>query len=394
MGAPRVAAVDPSTSRRVSRARPLSVFHFANPRHWTVRDVRRAMDQGTQALMDDVVLLGYRLSRTHRSSEELTRQRHLAEQALEVYDRAGWIDDPSRAYPAQRAPAKRDVTLAPEKAGGVDYQHLTFPSAYNPRSDDPARDHWLGMERNKTVHAWVLRHPEPRPWVVGVHGAEMGRPAMDLRIFRAAWLHHKLGLNVALPILPLHGPRKESGPDAHFPTEEITNNVHGMLQAVADVRRTIAWIRQQDPGQQIALHGISMGGYTSAIVASTEDDLDCAILGVAPMDIVLLMERHHGTGSGYDLRVQNFEVGAKIAPMISPLRLTPKLPRERRFIYAGVVDQLVDFGDHVAPMIAHWDYPATCLYNGGHVGLGMGRKVPAFIADALDRCGMLDTSEG
>ena len=53
----------------------------------------------------------------------------------------------------------------------------------------------------------LLRHKEHRPWLVCVHGAEMGRAALDLALFRAWHLHEDLGLNVVLPVLPMHGPR-------------------------------------------------------------------------------------------------------------------------------------------------------------------------------------------
>jgi hypothetical protein len=221
-----------------------------------------------------------------------------------------------------------------------------------------------------------------------VHGATMGSPRSDMRIFRAGWVHHKLGLNVAMPILPLHGPRRTFS--GHFPSEHVLNNLHGVLQGVADVRRTIAWLRSLGGSQRVGAHGISLGGYTTALVASTEPDLACAILGVAPVDLVLLLERHHGTGHGHDLRVRNFEIGAQLSAMVSPLKLQPLVPWERRFIYAGIVDQLVDFSDHVAPMIAHWDYPETLVYDGGHVGLGMSRRVPGFLARACASSGLIE----
>ena len=58
-------------------------------------------------------------------------------------------------------------------------------------------------------YALLLRHKEDRPWLVCVHGAEMGRAALDLMLFRAWHLHEDLGLNVVLPVLPMHGPRDE-----------------------------------------------------------------------------------------------------------------------------------------------------------------------------------------
>jgi hypothetical protein len=374
-------------TRIVARQRPLGLFHFLNPRHWTPKQAHIALEQGGQALFDEAIMVGFRVARTRRSTRRLQQIIDEAQAALQVYDKAGWLDEPELAYPAQAAPSPDEVTIHEESLRGLKYEHIEFPSGYQPHPDDPSSSRWLGLPANNQAHAWVLRHPEPRPWVVGVHGAEMGRPIVDFMLFRARWMHEKLGLNVALPILPLHGPRAGGG---HFPSEVVAHNVHGVLQAVADVRRTMAWIRQEQPGAEIGIHGISLGGHVTAIVASLEEDLACAIVGVAPMDLVLLLERHHGTGHGRDLRVQNFDLGAQLGQMTTPLRMQPKLPRERRYFYAGVVDRLVDFSEHQAPMIAHWDYPTTLVYNGGHVGIGMSKELPPFVARALGESGLLE----
>ena len=127
----------------------------------------------------------------------------------------------------------------------------------------------------------MLRHKEPRPWLVCVHGAEMGRAALDLTLFRAWHLHEDLGLNVVLPVLPMHGPRARGLPKgAVFPGEDVMDNVHATAQAVWDVRRLLSWIRSQQPESPIGLNSISLGGYVTSLVASLEDGLTCAILGV------------------------------------------------------------------------------------------------------------------
>ena len=129
--------------------------------------------------------------------------------------------------------------LATAHAGGIAYEHLTFTSGYAPDRDDPGRERWLAYETNSTTHAWVLRHDETRPWIVCVHGALMGHPMLDLRAFRARWLHHRLGLNVAVLVLPLHGPRSShrfAGND--FPvTIDPLDTLHGVTQSVWDLRR-------------------------------------------------------------------------------------------------------------------------------------------------------------
>ena len=109
----------------------------------------------------------------------------------------------------------------------------------------PVATRWLGYERNRTAHAWLLRHPgPPRPWLVCVHGYRMGFPLADFTGFPAAWFHHELGLNVAFPVLPLHGPRKiglRTGDG--FLSGDYLDTIHLQTQAVWDIRRLIRWLR-------------------------------------------------------------------------------------------------------------------------------------------------------
>ena len=114
-----------------------------------------------------------------------------------------------------------------------------------------------------------------------VHGAEMGRAALDLTLFRAWHLHQDLGLNVVLPS-PMHGPRGRGLPRGSG--EDVMDDVHATAQAVWDVRRLLSWIRAQQPESPIALNSISLGGYVASLVASLEDGLTCAILGVPVAD--------------------------------------------------------------------------------------------------------------
>ena len=53
----------------------------------------------------------------------------------------------------------------------------------------------------------MLRHREgDRPWLICNNGYRTGIPQLDLRVF---WHYYEtLGLNVLIPVLPLHGPRR------------------------------------------------------------------------------------------------------------------------------------------------------------------------------------------
>ena len=163
----------------------------------------------------------------------------------------------------------------------------------------------------------MLRHKEPRPWLVCVHGAEMGRAALDLMLFRAWHLHQDLGLNVVLPVLPMHGPRARGLPKgAVFPGEDVMDNVHATAQAVWDVRRLLSWIRSQEPESPIGLNSISLGGYVASLVASLEDGLMCAILGVPVADLIELLGRHAGF-SADDPRRHTVTLAEPIGRMVS-----------------------------------------------------------------------------
>ncbi len=82
------------------------------------------------------------------------------------------------------------------------------------------------------------------------------------------------------------------------------------------------------------MNGISLGGYIAALVASLDEDLTCAILGVPPANLVSILGRHAGL-SVDDPRHRTLELAAPIGDMISPLSLQPKVAPEGRFIYAA-----------------------------------------------------------
>jgi hypothetical protein len=218
----------------------------------------------------------------------------------------------------------------------------------------------------------------------------MGRAALDLELFRAWHLHRDLGLNVLLPVLPMHGPRGRGLPTgAVFPGEDVMDNVHATAQAVWDIRRLLSWIRAQQPDSAIGLYSISLGGYVSSLVASIEDGLTCAILGVPVADLIDLLGRHAGL-SDDDSRRHTVTLAAPIGKMMSPLSLEPRVPMRGRFIYAGIADRLVHPREQVIRLWEHWGNPEIVWYPGGHTGFFQSRPVHQFIDSALLQSGLLD----
>jgi pimeloyl-ACP methyl ester carboxylesterase len=341
----------------------------------------------SQAFRDEIALLGLRMHRP--VSEPLAFGRITGEvvAALRFYGRRGWLDRAEGFF--AKPPPLTDVTVRPVKHLGRSYERIVFDSGYAPRVGEPGRERWLGYTANSREYALMLRHREPRPWVVCIHGAEMGRAGLDLALFRGWHLHRDLGLNVVLPVLPLHGPRARSLPKGvAFPGEDVLDDVHATAQAVWDIRRLVSWIRSQQPESAIGLNGISLGGYVASLVASLEDGLTCAILGVPVVDLVEILMRHAGL-SDDDPRLETVAMAEPIGQMVSPLSLAPRVPMRGRFIYAGVADQLVHPREQVARLWEHWGRPEIVWYRGGHTGFFRSRPVQRFIDDALVQSGLV-----
>lgn len=343
-----------------------------------------------QAVRDEVVLRGLKLRRPVSDPRAFARIDREVAAALEFYGDKGWLAKPRGFY--RRPHPLTQVDTWKVKGGKPDFQRIEFESGYTPHLGEPGRERWLGYTANQREYALLLRHPEPRPWLICVHGTEMGRAALDLTAFRAWQLHERFGLNVVLPVLPMHGPRARGLPrGAVFPGEDILDDVHATAQAVWDIRRLLTWIRREEPHSAIGLNSLSLGGCVAGLVASLEKGLTCAILGVPVADVVDVLRRHSGLRDD-DPRCGTLERAAPLGHMISPLSLTPLVPMAGRFIYAGVADRLVHPREQVTRLWKHWGKPQIVWYPGGHIGYFRSRPVQQFVHDALRQSGLLSNS--
>jgi hypothetical protein len=349
---------------------------------------RPSIALAAHAFRDEVVLLGLKARRPVSHPRAFGRINREVVAALELYGRRGWLDEPNGFLP--EPPPLSNVTVREVKRGRRVFQRMYFDSGYTPHGGEPGRERWLRYAGNNREYALLLRHREPRPWLVCVHGAEMGRAGVDLTVFRARQLHDDLGLNIVMPVLPMHGPRARGLPKgAAFPGEDLLDDVHATAQAVWDIRRLLSWIRLQEPQSPIGLNGISLGGYIASLVASIESGLTCAILGVPVVDLVELLGRHSGLGPD-DPRRRTVKLAEPIGRMVSPLSLTPLVPMPGRFIYAGIADRLVHPREQVIRLWEHWGRPQIVWYPGGHIGFFRSRPVQRFVQDALTQSGLLD----
>lgn len=314
---------------------------------------------------------------------------HELSQALELFEERGWLEDPASYHRAP--PPVRRVQLERRGVPGFSYERLSFESGFEVRAEEPGAERWNGREPLRTAWGWVMRHPgQPRPWLVCVPGYRMGYPLVDFTGFSARWLHRKLGLNVAIPVLPLHGPRRigaRSG-DGYF-SGDFVDTLHAQTQAVWDVRRLIGWLRANG-APAIGLHGVSLGAYTGALVAALEPDLDCVVAGVPAADFPRLV-RSHVPAVVFRVAERfgfSFERIERLLRVVSPFAIAPGVPAERCYLYAGLVDRLAS-PDQARDLWEHWGRPRVAWYHGSHISFLWEAEVKKLLVEAFGSRGFL-----
>lgn len=308
--------------------------------------------------------------------------------ALAYFGESGHLDDPSSYYGAPPPLVPRALTNG--SSFGRTYRHLTFASEFEPPPGEPGGDRWLDRTANRTGHVWLLQHPgPPRPWLVCLHGYRTGSPLTGFVQFSPRWLHETLGVNLALPVLPLHGPRASGWRSGEgLFSGEVLDLVHLKAQAVWDLRRLLAWLRERD-GMPVGIYGLSLGGGIAALTAGLESDLACVIAGMPMVDVMGLVERHvppFVRNLAERFGISFAEIG-RLLRLVSPLALAPRVDSERLFIFGGVADRIVPSGQ-IRALWEHWNRPRIEWHGGTHTSFGIESKVGMLVAEALARTRM------
>ena len=346
-----------------------------------------ALGLAAETACDDALLALFDLVLPRTSEADAVRIVREVAEAEERFGVRGWLEKPESFHAAP--PPFAAVASEKRRSARVDFEHLSCESGYEPHPEEPGRERWLGYAPSRTAHAWLLRHANPaRPWLVCIHGYRMGLPFIDLTAFRAERLHARLGLNVLLPVLPLHGPRsigRLSG-DGFFGAD-VLDMLHAEAQAIWDLRRWLGWIRTQG-ATRIGVYGLSLGGYNAALLAGLEAELACVVAGIPATDLAALVWEHGVQRlREEEARGLERERAERVLRVVSPLALALRVPSERCFVFAGNADQLVPAG-HVAALVRHWQLPHPHWYAGAHLGFGLHAGVTHHLAEALRTGGL------
>jgi dienelactone hydrolase len=354
---------------------------------------RRGLRLAGKVALDEIFFASELLLAPFVSARDRERLAREISDARALYKARGFTADPLRFHP--RPPPLREVEIRREHARFGSYHSLRFESEYEPHAGEPGRERWLARVPNRRAGAWLLEHRgRRRPWVVCVPGYRMGHPLVDFTGFRARWLHQVLGLNVAIAVMPLHGPRRSGrrGGDG-FLTGDFVDTIHAQAQAVWDLRRLIEWLRA-DRAPALAVQGVSLGGYTAALLTGLERELDAVVVGVPTTDFVGLLRANATPAlvrglAKLGLPIDDIEAALRV---VSPLALAPQVPRERLFVFAGLADRLAP-PDHAHALWRHWGEPRALWYQGSHVSFVFEPAVKGLIEEAFRICALLPQTE-
>jgi dienelactone hydrolase len=324
-----------------------------------------------------------------RVAQEMAKRSSRAPQ--DFHERLAYLEEVAKAYDA--IPPEVFFAAPPAIAQGelrerFERDHeggsvvdLSFDSGYVPRVADQ-RDKYLRWQENRTAHVRHFRHARPAPTVVCIHGYRTGTFSFEERAFAVPWLF-KLGLDVAIFTLPFHALRAP----AHrkrvplFPTADVSRTNEAMGQAMWDLRKLIAWLRARG-APEVGVAGMSLGGYTTSLLATVELSLSFAIPFIPMADFTDAVVEHEAL-RGVAVPEPLIVAGKRALERVRPLSRAPVIPSDRMLIVAAVADGITKVS-HADQLAAHFGAKLV-HFPGAHL-LQFGRRegfaaIARFLAD-------------
>ncbi len=249
---------------------------------------------------------------------------------------------------------------------------LRFTSPFEPVNPRERRA-YLRHKKNRTAHLRYWSHRDgPRPTILAIHGFSADLYLLNEWFFALPWLY-SIGYDVALFTLPFHGARQTrySAFSGHgFFAGGVARINEAFGQAVLDFRIFVDHLMRERGVPRVGVTGVSLGGFTSALLAATEPRLSFAIPNVPLVSVPDLVLEWQPIGLA--LRGALKALGQSVADarrmlaVTSPLTYKPLLPRERLMVIGGVGDRLAP-PKHSRLLAEHWGHCGLYWFPGSHL---------------------------
>jgi pimeloyl-ACP methyl ester carboxylesterase len=270
------------------------------------------------------------------------------------------------AEPATIEPGERVV----RKWGRGVVTDLSWHSRYEPL-DPEVRERYLGARENALAVARSYVSGQQRPAVILIHGYMAGPFAFEERIWPIAQFD-RAGFDVVLFTLPFHGLRARVGQGAvpEFPGPDPRVNVEGFRQAMFDLQNLVDWLLRRGHARVGAV-GMSLGGYTAALLAGVEPRLDF-VVPVIPLSSLGDFAREQGSLSPLpEEAAQQHALLESIYRRVSPVSRPARIASERCLVVAAKADRVTPAA-HARRLSVHLRAPLHSFYGGHLLQLGRG----------------------
>ena len=308
-------------------------------------------------------------------TETVHRQQvHRDREAMAFYADLAAQQNAKASFPAPLSPptvASRPANAVARWVAHGNVENLTFDSSFRAINPD-MREAWNGLRRNNVVHAQHWRHGDgARPTLCVIHGF-MGSAYLANGLFFSLPWFHRAGYDVLLYLMPFHGRRAEKwSPFSGYGI--FANGMAGfaetMAQAIHDFRSVLDHLEATGV-DRVAVTGLSLGGYTSALAASVDSRIQAVIPNVPvvtpeaafddwwPASTLVTLGRLAGGVSR--------QASVAASAYHSPLNYQPLVPKDRRLIITGLGDRLAP-PDQAEKLWKHWDRCALHWFPGNHL---------------------------
>jgi len=229
------------------------------------------------------------------------------------------------------------------------------------------------FECNNTVHCeyYRPRGAGKKPAVIVLH--ILGGDFALSRLFAGSLAQR--GVAALFVKMPYYGPRRPEGVNRRMISASPEETVAGMTQAVLDIRQATGWLmsRPEIDSEQLGIFGISLGGITGTLAASSEPRIKnvCVLLAGGDLGRIAWEAREFRRE-----RQKLIEAGHTLADFrtaVEPIEILNHAPncRGRRILMLNAESDEVIPKPCTEALWQAFDKPELVWYSGGHYSVLM-----------------------
>lgn len=223
--------------------------------------------------------------------------------------------------------------------GGGRVTDVSWPSNYRAFLPEVEEEYDRYIE-NRTATARLVTHAEPRPVLILIHGYLGGMHRAERRVWPMQFWQ-RLGMDVALFVLPFHGRRAERGfgTKPPFPGADPRITNEGFRQAMRDFQAFVGWLLRRGHSK-VGVMGMSLGGFSTALAATLESRLAFAV-PIIPLASIAATARQNGhLGTTPDEEEAEYRALDAVYRVTSPLYRDAVIPSNRILIVGAEADRI------------------------------------------------------